>query len=254
MTRLLAFALLLCPVVSAWAGEPPDVTALLLGLGAAAPAERERATEGLLAVGEPALPALRDALARTTDLDLRTRLGQIISAVEYQVAWKAWPNGVVAGVLARVAGERCGCGAADLPWKGEEVRTARFVRCLPNTRLVLLEWSCCQDRPVGARLFAVGRAAGDVVELRPGDHAHEAAFVTALAARLVPATDAATKEDVTLAVFGLTCLVGHGAPDAMAVVQPVGDAEMLVLLGKAGVCSVRFDARGVINGLNAYRP
>src|SRR5947209_17821804 len=84
-SRLMAVVALLCGMAlaqDAAAADAAEVTRLIRQLGNRAFTRREAASKALAAIGEPALPALRQAAHASADLEVRRRCEALILAIE----------------------------------------------------------------------------------------------------------------------------------------------------------------------------
>jgi len=66
--------------------SPESIAQLIRQLGAATFADREKATQALAAIGEAALPALKEAAAKSQDPEVRRRASDLVRVIEARLA------------------------------------------------------------------------------------------------------------------------------------------------------------------------
>lgn len=66
--------------------SPESIAQLIRQLGAPTFAEREQATQALAAIGEAALPVLREAAAKSSDVEVRRRASDLVRVIEARLA------------------------------------------------------------------------------------------------------------------------------------------------------------------------
>lgn len=165
---VLVAALIAFAVPEAGAQEPPSIPELVRQLGDEDAAVRDRADRAIEERGEGALEALRAELAKDdgSDGERAMRLRRCVERIEEQMRWtRLWKEAPADLVREHLRSETCGLCGNKKPWDVVAVSDASLERRFPGCRFFILDWICCQDRPVSSRVLAVGNRAGAMFDI-----------------------------------------------------------------------------------------
>jgi hypothetical protein len=163
MRRLLLSLSLCLPLFA----DPPTLDALVRDLGSDSAATRDRASVALAGQPPEAIPALRAALegAPGKDAEVAVRLQAAIRAIE-RVARRAeiWKRPAEEDLKKLLQGHVCTCGNKT-PWKDYAIEHELLEERMPECRIWVLDWTCCQRKPVSSRVIVVCRNPDAVLDL-----------------------------------------------------------------------------------------
>ncbi|MCC6738030.1 MAG: hypothetical protein IT452_03210 [Planctomycetia bacterium] len=166
---LALLAVLALPVL---AGPPDDasIDAWIRALADEDTVKRDEAEKRLLEAGGAALPKVRAELGREGphDAEAAARLKRIVAAAERAAWWaRAWAESPLELAREFVKEERCGlCGRA--PYEVTEVTHEGLAKRFPDVKFFVLDWICCQDKPMATRVLAAGKAVDAFAEVGGG--------------------------------------------------------------------------------------
>lgn len=165
----LALVLLAALALPVPAGPPDDASldAWIRELADEDAAKRDEAERKLLEAGDAALAKVRGELSREGphDAEAAARLKRIVAVAEHAAWWaKSWAESPQELAREFVKEERCGlCGRA--PYEVTEVKHEGLAKRFPDVKFFVLDWICCQDRPMATRVLAVGKPVDAFVEV-----------------------------------------------------------------------------------------
>lgn len=185
------------------AGDPPDaaaVHALVAQLGADDPAARDRAFAALVAMGDPVSGLIRAELAGEAgkDAEVQARGKECLEKIAANLKLKKmWERDPQKDLDAWIAERTCGTCGNKAPWKVWPLKHDQLRDSLPRARVYVMDWTCCQDRPVESVFLAVCRDPDAVFEI------HGPADLDRLGACAMPIRSANDFELVVSSLFGI---------------------------------------------------
>jgi hypothetical protein len=166
-----AAALLLALLALPALADPPDAATVdgwIRDLGDDDAGKRDAAEKRLAETGDPVLGKLKVFLAKgEAGPEALARMQRLVEGMEHAKWWeKTWTEKPLDLALDYVKDRRCGtCRQNRVPYKVVALEHAALAKRFPDLRFFVLDWDCCEDKPIATVVLAVGRAVDVRIEI-----------------------------------------------------------------------------------------